>query len=408
MICRHCNKPLSRDFVNLGSAPPSNAYLTPDMLSKPEVWYPLRVKYCDQCWLVQTEDFADREVFFNSHYAYFSSVSGSWLEHAKKYAEAMTARFDLSASSMVVEVASNDGYLLRNFQTAGVPCLGIEPTLACANAAREIGIETMVEFFGVELAQKLKKSGYGADLTAANNVLAHVPDINDFVSGFRELLNEQGAATFEFPHLLNLVNLCQFDTIYHEHYSYLSLAAVNTIFAANGLSIFDVEQIPTHGGSLRVFAQRADVGQNEITKNPAEILSAERQAGIFTHEFYAGLQEKSENIKDRLVEFLLEAKTSGKKVAAYGAAAKGNTLLNFSGIRPDLISFVVDKNPHKAGNFMPGSRIAIVSEDAIKREKPDYIIILPWNLSDEISSQLAYAREWGAKFVVAVPELSVS
>lgn len=378
------------------------------MLSRPETWYPLRVKYCGECWLVQTEDFADRETFFSEDYAYFSSMSPSWLDHAKKYSKAMTERFAITSSSMVVEIASNDGYLLMNFQSSGVPCLGVEPTLACAQAAKDIGIETVVEFFGVELAQKLVASGHQADLTAANNVLAHVPDINDFAAGFRELLKEQGVATFEFPHFLNLVQQNQFDTIYHEHYSYLSLTAVKTIFEANGLSIFDVEQLGTHGGSLRVFAQRSDTGRHEVTENPASILALEKEAGITTHEFYSDFQQKTNKVKDDFLKFLLDAKSSGKKVAAYGAAAKGNTLMNFAGIRPDLIAFVVDKNPHKAGRFMPGSLIPIVSEDAIRREKPDYVVILPWNLITEISNQLNYIREWGGEFVVAVPQLEVS
>ncbi len=407
MNCRHCNKPLVHDFVNLGSAPPSNAYLTKDMLSKPEIWYPLRVKYCDQCWLVQTEDFAERETFFNDDYAYFSSISQSWLDHAQNYSTAMTKRFGISTSSMVVEIASNDGYLLKNFQSSNVPCLGVEPTLACAEAAQAIGIETIVEFFGVKLARKLKKSGYHADLMVANNVLAHVPDINDFVSGFRDLLKDQGIATFEFPHLLNLVQQNQFDTIYHEHFSYLSLSAVDRIFRANGMSIFDVEQIGTHGGSLRVFAQKSDTGRYKYTGMSDEVLAREKQAGMLTHGFYGEFQQKAESIKDEFVEFLLEAKSAKKKVAAYGAAAKGNTLMNFAGIRADLVSFVVDKNPHKVGRFMPGSRISIVSEEKIKQEKPDYVVILPWNLKDEISSQLDYVRHWGGEFVVAVPELSV-
>lgn len=377
------------------------------MLAKPEIWYPLRVKYCDQCWLVQTEDFADRETLFSADYAYFSSMSASWLDHAKRYAQAMSERFGLSASSMVVEIASNDGYLLKNFKASNIRCLGVEPTLACAEAARSIGIETTVEFFGVELAQKLKADGYGADLMAANNVLAHVPDINDFVSGFRELLKDQGVATFEFPHFLNLVQQNQFDTIYHEHFSYLSLTSVKTIFEANGLSVFDVEQIRTHGGSLRVFAQRSDTGQQKATTKPDEILTLEEQAGMLTHDFYGGFQEKTNKIKDDFLKFLLDAKTAGKRVAAYGAAAKGNTLMNFAGIRPDMISFVVDKSPNKVGRYMPGSRIPIVSEERIREEKPDYIVILPWNLKTEISAQLDYVREWGAEFVVAVPELKI-
>jgi len=403
--CRHCNTPLVHDFVNLGSAPPSNAYLTKDMLSRPETWYPLRVKYCGECWLVQTEDFAERETFFSEDYAYFSSMSASWLDHAEHYAQAMTDRFAITSESMVVEIASNDGYLLKNFLANGVPCLGVEPTLACAQAAKDIGIETVVKFFGIQLAQKLVASGHRADLIAANNVLAHVPDINDFVSGFRELLKDQGVATFEFPHFLNLVQQNQFDTIYHEHYSYLSLTAVCTIFEANGLSVFDVEQMTTHGGSLRVFAQRSDSGRHEMTAQPAKILALEESAGIKTGEFYAGFQEKTNKVKDDFLRFLLEAKASGKKVAAYGAAAKGNTLMNFAGIRPDLIAFVVDKNPHKAGRYMPGSLIPIVSEDTISQERPDYIVILPWNLKTEITKQLDYIREWEGKFVVAVPKL---
>jgi SAM-dependent methyltransferase len=405
--CRHCEATLDLTFVDLGSAPPSNAYLTREDLAAPETWYPLRVLVCTSCWLVQTEDHTGREELFAHDYAYFSSTSAGWLAHSRAYVEEMVRRFDLGASSMVVEVAANDGYLLQYVKAAGIPCYGVEPTASTAAAARSKGIEIEESFFGVALAKRLAAAGRQADLTAANNVLAHVPDINDFVSGFAALLKPQGVATFEFPHLMKLVAGNQFDTIYHEHYSYLSLSAVRRIFAANGLTIFDVEELPTHGGSLRVFAQRADTGLHASTRRVAELLAAEETAGVKSTAYYDGFQARAEKVKDDFTSFLIDAKRKGLKVGAYGAAAKGNTLMNFAGIRPDFIPYVVDRAASKQGKYMPGSRIPIVDEARLKADRPDIIVILPWNIREEVVVQLAYARDWGARFVIAVPELEV-
>lgn len=406
MKCRHCGSELHRPFLDLGSAPPSNAYLTPAALNAPEVWYPLRLLVCDQCWLVQTEDHAGREALFSADYAYFSSFSSSWLRHAQAYVQAMQLRFGLGPQSCVVEVAANDGYLLQYVQQAGVPCYGIEPTTSTAQAARAKGIEIVERFFGVELARELAAQGRQADLMAANNVLAHVPDINDFVAGFAILLKPAGVATFEFPHLLRMVRECQFDTAYHEHYSYLSLGSVQRIFAANGLQVIDVEQLPTHGGSLRVYAQRQG-GPHTPSPAVADLLTTERSAGMEAPPFYANFQSEALRIKRELLSFLLQAQRDGLKVAAYGAAAKGNTLLNFAGVRPDLLPYVVDLNPAKQGHCMPGSRIPIVNEAHLKADRPDRVLILPWNLREEITTQLAYIREWGGQFVTAVPKLHV-
>jgi SAM-dependent methyltransferase len=405
--CRHCGAPLTRRFLDLGTAPPSNAYLDAAHLDQPEARYPLRLLVCEACWLAQTEDFAGREALFTEDYAYFSSFSTSWLDHARRYVADMIERFGLSARSCVAEVAANDGYLLQYVREAGIPAYGIEPTASTAAAARAKGIDIVQEFFGVVLAERLAADGRRADLIAANNVLAHVPDINDFVRGFARLLKRGGVATFEFPHLVNMIRECQFDTVYHEHYSYLSLAAVERIFAANGLGVFDVQQLPTHGGSLRVFAQHAG-DRRAASPALAALRALEAEAGIAARGFYAGFQRAAESIKDDLLRFLLDARRDGRRVAAYGAAAKGNTLLNFAGIRADLVPYVVDRNPAKAGRFMPGSRIPIVHEDRLRADRPDVILILPWNLKDEVTTQLAYARAWGARFATAVPELRVA
>jgi ubiquinone/menaquinone biosynthesis C-methylase UbiE len=406
--CRHCGRELHLPFLDLGNAPPSNAYLTEDAVRAPEIWFPLRILVCESCWLVQTEDHAGREALFTQDYAYFSSFSTTWLAHAQRYVEQMVARFGLNASSCVVEVAANDGYLLQYVKQSGIPCYGIEPTTSTASAARDKGIDIVERFFGVELAEELVQAGRQADLMAANNVLAHVPDINDFVSGFTRLLKPQGVVTFEFPHLLRMVQENQFDTAYHEHYSYLSLTAVQRIFAANGLVVFDVEELPTHGGSLRVFAQLTDTGIHEHSSAVAAVLETEAQAGMTTPAFYQAFQQRAEKVKDDLVLFLIDAKRRGLKVGAYGAAAKGNTLLNFAGIRPDLLPYVVDKNPAKQNKCMPGSRIPIVDEAHLKADRPDLILILPWNLREEVMAQLAYVQARGGQFVTAVPALEVS
>ena len=407
MKCRHCQAELTLPLIDLGAAPPSNAYLTKQTLHAPEKYIPLRVLVCTECWLAQTEDYAGADELFSADYAYFSSFSTTWLKHAEKYVTDMAQRFALGAHSHIVEVAANDGYLLQYAKARGIPCLGIEPTTSTANAARAKGIEIVEEFFGVKLARQLVDQGKQADLTAANNVLAHVPDINDFVGGFAVLLKPAGVATFEFPHLLNLVEQNQFDTIYHEHYSYLSLTAVKTIFAANGLTVFDVEELPTHGGSLRVYAQRSDKGTREASPRVAELLAREIAAGVATSGYYANFQAKADKVKNDLLTFLLETKREGKRVVGYGAAAKGNTLLNYAGVRPDLLPYVVDRNPAKQGKYLPGCRIPIIAEEQIKRTKPDYVLILPWNLRAEVVEQLAYIREWGGQFVTAVPALEV-
>lgn len=407
MKCRHCGEILTETLVDLGSAPPSNAYLTEQKLKRPEKWFPLRVLVCSHCRLVQTEDFADAGELFDAEYAYFSGFSTSWLAHCERYADAMQARFGLKESSYIVEVATNDGSLLGFFHDRNIRTLGIEPTASTAAAARTRGLDIVEAFFGAALAASLVERDIRADLITANNVLAHVPDINDFVAGFTTLLADQGVATFEFPHLLNLMRMHQFDTIYHEHYSYLSLLAVERIFSANGLTVFDVEELPTHGGSLRVYAQRTATGRHAITAAVAGLRAVEADAGMDSPVFYRHFQAAAESVKDDFLRFLLQARRDRKTVAAYGAAAKGNTLINFAGIRQDLITFVSDRNPYKQGRFLPGSRIPIVSEERLREMRPDYVVLLPWNLCDELIGQLAYVADWGGRFVTAVPSLRV-
>ncbi len=407
MKCRHCHTELTLPFIDLGAAPPSNAYRTLHYLTAPEKYYPLRVMVCTTCWLVQTEDYADADELFSADYAYFSSFSSSWLAHAEYYVATMVERFTLTTEAYIVEVAANDGYLLRYVKDRGIPCLGIEPTTSTATAARAKGIAIVEDFFGISLAHALVEQGKAADLTVANNVLAHVPDINDFVAGFAVLLKPTGVATFEFPHLLRLVADNQFDTIYHEHYSYLSLTAVRRIFADNGLCVFDVEQLTTHGGSLRVYAQRSDVGEQAISPNVAQLLAVEAAAGMTTPAFYSSFQTQADRVKNDFLYFLITAKRAGKSVVGYGAAAKGNTLLNYAGVRPDLLAYVVDRNPAKQHKFLPASRIPIVDETQLQQTQPDYVVILPWNLRGEIMEQLAYIRDWGGQFVTAVPCLTV-
>lgn len=405
MKCRHCHADLTLPLIDLGAAPPSNAYLSSHTLHAPEKYFPLRVLVCTECWLAQTEDYAGADELFSADYAYFSSYSTTWLKHAEQYVADMVQRFDLSANSHIVEVAANDGYLLQYAKARGIPCLGVEPTTSTADAARAKGIEIVEEFFGVNLAQQLVAQGKQADLTAANNVLAHVPDINDFVQGFAALLKPAGVSTFEFPHLLRLVTENQFDTIYHEHYSYLSLIAVKRIFELNGLSVFDVEELPTHGGSLRVYAQRKDTGVRETGQSVTKLLARETAAGMNSAAFYAGFQAKANKVKNDLLMFLIEAQRAGKTVAGYGAAAKGNTLLNYAGVRPDLLSYVADRNPAKQNKFLPGCRIPVVAEAKLIEDRPDYVVILPWNLRKEVMGQLSYIREWGGQFVTAVPNI---
>ena len=408
MKCRHCAAALSLPLVDLGAAPPSNAYLTAVALERPEKWFPLRVLVCELCWLVQTQDFADAHELFDGDYAYFSGYSSTWVEHARRYVEDMARELGLGTHSMVVEVASNDGYLLQHVQARGIPCLGIEPTASTAAAARAKGIEVVGDFFGEALGRRLAAEGRSADLMAANNVLAHVPDINDFLRGFAALLRPDGVATFEFPHLLRLLEGVQFDTIYHEHFSYLGMLAVERIMRAAGLAPFRVQELPTHGGSLRVFAQRADTGTHAPDGSVERMVERERAAGLGSAARYAGFQAEAERVRVDLLRFLIDAKRDGRTVAAYGAAAKGNTLLNFAGVRPDLVRYVVDLNPAKQGKFMPGSRIPIVGTDFLESRRPDYLLVLPWNLLDEVRRQNAPLAERGTQFVTAVPRLSTS
>ena len=400
MKCRFCQTPLTHVFADLDTAPPSNSYLKD--AAAPEKRYPLKVLTCSKCYLTQIDEFKSHAEIFDKDYAYFSSFSSSWVAHAKEYVNKMQQRFGFGKDSMVIEVASNDGYLLQHVKALGIPCLGVEPTASTAKAAREKGIETVEVFFGVESAKKLPK----ADLTAANNVLAHVPDIIDFIGGFKTVLKPEGVATFEFPHLMQLVANNQFDTIYHEHFSYLSLITVEALMTYAGLRVFDVEEIPTHGGSLRVYACHNEAS-HKTNVNVALVSAKEKAAGMGSMEFYTGFQEKIEKVTKDFVEFLQKAKATGKKVAAYGASAKGNTLLNYAGIGADLIDFVCDLSPHKQGMYLPGSKIPILAPSALEQQKPVYVVILPWNLKAEISQQLEYIRSWGAKFVTAIPELEV-
>jgi SAM-dependent methyltransferase len=378
----------------------------PEDAAKGEVFYPLRVAACECCWLVQLDDNLDRSVHFHGDYVYFSSFSASWLEHARDYVEKMTRRFDLGPSSRVMELASNDGYLLQYFVSKGIACVGIEPAANTAAAAREKGVETRELFFGKETAATLAAEGWKVDLLLGNNVLAHVPEINDFVGGMPAVLKSDGVITLEFPHLLTLLEDCQFDTIYHEHYSYLSLLALEPVFHRAGLRIFDVEQIPTHGGSLRLYACH-EAGAHTRTTNVADVLEQEAAAGLGSASAYAAFGERVRQVKKSLVSFLVDAKSQGKRVAAYGAAAKGNTLLNYCGANADLIEFVADKNPAKQDRLLPGSRIPVVGPSEVFQRQPDYLLILPWNIKEEVMRQMAGIRDWGGRFVTAIPSLDV-
>ena len=406
MNCRHCATPLTHTFLDLGFAPPSNAYLTADDLARPEKYYPLKVKVCDHCWLVQTEDYAQADELFSPDYAYFSSTSSGWLAHAAQYVQDMIAQLALDHTSHVIEVASNDGYLLKNFVAANIPCLGIEPTASTAAAAEQLGIPVLREFFGEALGKRLAAQGKQADLIAGNNVFAHVPDINDFTRGLKAALKPGGTITLEFPHLMQLLAHTQFDTVYHEHFSYLSLFTVSRIFEAAGLRIRDVEELPTHGGSLRVFGCHADDAP-ATTPAVAALLAEEAARGLQSLATYNTFQTRANRVKDDLLAFLIEKKRAGKKVAAYGAAAKGNTLLNYAGVKPDLLAFVCDAAVAKQGKFMPGSHIPILPPSAVRDEKPDFVVILPWNIAAEVRQQNAFVSEWGGRFVVAVPNLEV-
>ncbi len=407
MSCRFCGAPLSLDFLDLGFQPPSNAYLPVEALSRPETTYPLRLNVCQECWLVQTEDYTAADEVFTSEYAYFSSTSKGWLTHAKTYVEAITTRLGLGSESFVVEVASNDGYLLKNFVANGIPCLGIEPTDSTADAAEASGVPTLRRFFGAALAAELVECNRVADLVIGNNVFAHVPDINDFTEGLALVLKPEGVVTLEFPHLLKLVEFGQFDTVYHEHFSYLSLVTTQRIFESAGLRVFDVDELPTHGGSLRIYGCLKDAN-HPTSATVTAIAEEERKRGMETAAFYEGFQKRAEGIKNRLLQFLLEAHEQSSTVAGYGAAAKGNTILNFAGVKPDLLPFVCDAAEAKQGMFLPGSHIPILPPATLHQNPPDFVLVLPWNIAPEIQEQLAELSAKGTRFVTAVPELHVT
>jgi 2-polyprenyl-3-methyl-5-hydroxy-6-metoxy-1,4-benzoquinol methylase len=405
--CRFCQHELTHEFIDLVNSPPSNSFLSLEELNEPEVFYPLKLFVCDKCFFVQIDEYKKSEEIFSDKYAYFSSFSSTWLEHARRYVEMVTARLGLNTESFVIEIGSNDGYLLQYFKEKNIPCLGIEPAKNTAEVARGKGIEVVTEFFGAELAEQLAKQDKKANLLLGNNVLAHVPDINDFVKGLKILLRKDGVITLEFPHLMRLVEENQFDTIYHEHFSYLSFHTVTRIFSEHGLVLFDVEELPTHGGSLRIYAGHQEDQLKELSPSVEDLYEKESAAGMGDLSYYLNFQDKANKVKYELLSFLLAQKREGKKVVAYGAAAKGNTLLNYCGIKKDLIEFVVDASPHKQGKFLPGSHIPVVSEIEIYRNKPDYVLILPWNIREEIMEQLNYIKEWDGKLAVPIPELAI-
>jgi SAM-dependent methyltransferase len=404
--CRFCGAPLSHVFVDLGASPLANSYLEPEDLGKPEPFYPLCVYVCEKCFLVQLPEEEKPEAIF-SDYAYFSSYSESWLRHAETYARAMIERFGLGPEHQVIEVASNDGYLLRWFKDRGIPVLGIEPARNVAEAAEAAGIPTVVRFFGEATAWDLVSQGKRADLLVGNNVLAHVPDLNDFVAGLKALLAPSGVLTMEFPHLFRLIEEGEFDTIYHEHYSYFSFTTARKVFAAHGMTLFDVEELSTHGGSLRIFARHDEDGAQPIGERVADLLVREEAARLGCLETYRSFAERVRRVKGELLRFLIRAKEEGKSIAGYGAAAKGNTLLNYCGIRTDFIDYTVDRSPHKQGRYLPGTRIPIHAPDRLRETRPDYVLILPWNLKEEIMEQMADVRSWGGRFVVAIPEVRI-
>lgn len=405
MNCRFCQTELQHVFIDLVNSPPSNSFLTAQQLNEPEIFYPLKVFICHKCYLVQIDEYKKSGEIFSSEYVYFSSYSTSWLKHAKDYVDLMTDRFGIGEHSRVVEIASNDGYLLQYFVQKKVPVLGIEPTSNTAEVAISKGVETVIDFFGTALAKELAAKGVKADLLLGNNVLAHVPDILDFVRGLKVLLATNGVITMEFPHLMQLIENNQFDTIYHEHFSYLSLYTVKLIFESQGLVLFDVEELSTHGGSLRIYAGHKEDLSKSVSGRVKKLLDAEIRKGVDSIVYYANFQKRAEKVKLELLEFLIKQKRLGVKVAGYGAAAKGNTLLNYCGVKNDLVEFVVDMNPHKQNKYMPASHIRVVDEERLKMEKPGYVIVFPWNLQTEIAHQLTYIRQWGGKLIVPIPEL---
>jgi SAM-dependent methyltransferase len=404
--CRFCGAALRHTFVDLGMSPLCESYVPPDRVDAVEAFYPLHAKVCELCLLVQLEEFVGADAIF-SEYAYFSSYSDSWVAHARKYVEMAVDRFGLDESSLVVELASNDGYLLQHVVKRAIPALGIEPAANVASVARDKGIDTIAEFFGRDLARQLVSEGRAADLLVANNVMAHVPDLNDFVCGIGLVLAPSGVATIEVPHLLRLVESNQFDTIYHEHFSYFSMLSARKVLEAHGLQLFDVDELKSHGGSLRLYAQRADTGRRAVSARIEDLAERERVRGFDTLDGHLSFSHQVNETKWRLLEFLIARRREGKRIAGYGAPGKGNTLLNFCGIRTDLLEYTVDRNPYKQGQFLPGTHIPIKHPHVLEQDRPDYILILPWNLKDEIVDQLAYAREWGARFLVPIPEVQV-
>jgi SAM-dependent methyltransferase len=405
-MCRFCKQPLRFTFVDLGMSPLCESYLSVEQLNQGESFYPLHAFVCENCFLVQLEEYVSRENIF-TEYAYFSSYADTWLEHCKNYAHMVSKRFNLNQESFVVEVASNDGYLLQYFIQLGIPVLGIEPAKNVAKVAVEKGVPTLTEFFGRELATRLRNEGKQADLIAGNNVLAQVPDINDFVAGLKILLKPGGVLTIEFPHLMNLIEQNQFDTMYHEHFSYFSFITAEKIFSAHGLTLFDVEELPTHGGSLRIYARHTEDETKPLTDRAMEMHDREVRAGFTDTEHYSAFGEKVKETKRKLLSFLIDARRAGKTVVGYGAPGKGNTLLNYCGVRTDFLDYTVDRNPYKHGKFLPGTHIPIFTPEKIEETRPDYVLILPWNFKDEIMEQMSQIREWGGKFVVPIPELKV-
>lgn len=403
--CRFCNTPLKNTFVDLGMSPIANNYVKTQDQNEMEPFYSLHVYVCSECFLVQLPSSISRKIIFNDQYAYFSSYSDSWLEHSKRYVEQMVANFNFNKDSLVVELASNDGYLLQYFMEKGVPVLGIEPCANVAEVAEAKGIPSLVKFFGVDTAKQLKSEGKEADLIIANNVLAHVPDLNDFVGGMKILLKEKGIITIEFPHLEKLIEHKEFDTIYHEHYSYYSFLTVEKVFSHHGITLFDVEEIPTHGGSLRIYGRHTENNQFPVTQRVENLRTREIEKGFMNVEFYQKFGEVVKEVKRKFLEFLIKAKREGKTIVGYGAPAKGNTFLNYCGVRTDFINYTVDRNPHKQNHVLPGVHIPIFDPEKIAQTKPDYVLILPWNIKEEIIKQMSHIRHWGGKFLVAIPEV---
>jgi len=406
--CRFCGEPLENTFVDLGMSPLCQKHLRADQLARMEPFYPLHVRVCSECFLVQLEEIVSpNEIFGDGEYAYFSSYSDSWLAHASRYCDDMVERFGLNGEKLVVEIASNDGYLLQNFVKKGIPALGVEPAANTAEAAREKGVDTVTAFFGRATARRIADERGLADLLLGNNVLAHVPDINDLVGGMKILLAPRGVLTMEFPHLMQLITQNQFDTIYHEHFSYLSFGTVERIFERHGLVLFDVEELPTHGGSLRIYGRHAERGEPAVSERVVELRNREADVGMQSLSYYAAFGERVKETKRKLLEFLITAKREGKSIAGYGAPGKGNTLLNYCGIGPDFIDYTVDRSPHKQGGYLPGTHIPILAPDEVEKTKPDYLLILPWNLRDEIMKQMSCIRAWNGQFVVPIPEVRV-